>query len=304
MAPVPVVSSVDGPRITVNDFIRDPLLIPNYLLDISTEEFLTDVVLRQAGPVDSGVVKFFESTPVFSNSDAEVRAEGGEVPIAMNSLGTPKVAYVEERALGVRITDEMVRRMSIDPVTRQVTQVRNTISRSWEESFLAAILASAANTVTGTGWELNTTNIYANLAEAVRVIEMASTGSGVTDSSYGFEPDTLIIGRNTKADLYKNTEFNAIYRGNIASEGLRYRGVLPRQIQGLDVLVSRRMDAVAPGMAIVCQRNVMGFIADEIPLQASALYRDEPRKTWRSDVQRASAIGIDEPKAIALIAGI
>ena len=40
------------------------------------------------------------------------------------------------------------------------------------------------------------------------------------------------------------------------------------------------------------------------PLNATALYRDEPRKIWRSDVQRVSAIGLDQPKAACIITGI
>lgn len=302
----PIVKSSDGPRITINDFLRDPELIPSFLLDIAAEEFLTDAVLRQAGPVDSGVVKYYESTPIYSDSNVEVRAEGGEVPIAMNSMGTPRVSYVEERALGIQITDEMNRRMNIDPVTRQLIQVRNTMTRSWEDTFLNAVLNAPTQAHDApAAWGVDTTTtIYADLAEAVRLIETATAGSGDTASSFGFEPDTLIIGRNTKADLFKNTEFNTIYRGNTADENLRYRGVLPRQVQGLDVLTSRRMDVIAPNTAMVMQRNILGFIADEITLQASALYRDEPRKLWRSDVQRASAIGIDQPLAITIISGV
>jgi hypothetical protein len=52
------------------------------------------------------------------------------------------------------------------------------------------------------------------------------------------------------------------------------------------------------------QRNRCGFIADELPFQASPLYRDEPRKTMRSDTQRSSAIGLDQPLSIVLLSGI
>jgi hypothetical protein len=58
------------------------------------------------------------------------------------------------------------------------------------------------------------------------------------------------------------------------------------------------------GTAILMQRNVAGFIADEVPLNATALYRDEPRKIWRSDVQRVSAIALDQPKAACVLTGI
>jgi hypothetical protein len=298
--PVPVFSSTDGTRITINDFIRDPDLVPSLVLDIANEEFITDAVLRQAGPSLSGVIRYNESTPIYADSNPSVRAEFAEVPVATTSVGTPKVAYVEERALAIVVSDEMQRRANVDPVTRQLVQVRNTMTKSWDDTFFNTVLAASTNTFNGADWGLDATNVYADLAEAVRLIETATTGTG-QNSPFGYEADTLIIDRNTKADLFKNSDFQKIYQGNIADENIRYRGLLPNQIMGLDVLVSRRL---AAGTAIVMQRNMAGFIADELPLQASAMYRDEPRKIWRSDIQRASAIGIDNPKAITVITSV
>jgi hypothetical protein len=117
----------------------------------------------------------------------------------------------------------------------------------------------------------------------------------------GFEADTMIINHGTKNTLLQSSSFAAPYIGDIASESLQYTGVLPNKIFNLDVLVSRQVPA---GNAIVMQRNRCGFIADELPFQASPLYRDEPRKLSRSDVQRASAIGLDMPSAIVLVSGV
>ena len=299
-----VVSSQDGPRITVNDLLRDPLLIPSFVLDMAQEEFIADAVLRSAGPIASGVARFYESTPIYADDDASTRNEFAEVPIAATTIGEPRVAYVEERALGVVVSDEMRRRHDIDPVTRQLVQVRNTLTRSWDNTFMKAILNNpSVNRYTApTPWSDNAAKIRVDLAESERLIENATTASGGGyDTAFGFVPDTLIINRETKADLLAHDEFNKIYQGNIADQSLAYRGVMPNQIFGLDVMISRRVD---PGKAILMQRGIAGFIADELPLQASPLYRDEPRKMWRSDIQRASAIGIDQPKALCIINGL
>ena len=82
---------------------------------------------------------------------------------------------------------------------------------------------------------------------------------------------------------------------------MQYTGLLPQKIMGLDVMVSRQVPA---GNGIVMQRNRCGFYADEVPFVAGPLYRDEPRKTWRSDTQRAAAIGLDQPLAIVLLSGL
>ena len=96
--------------------------------------------------------------------------------------------------------------------------------------------------------------------------------------------------------------FNAeYYGGDIASENLRYTGKLPQKIMGVDVLMSPRIPV---GKAIFLQRGASGFIADEFGLNATPLYRDEPRKTWRSDVSRMSAVGIDQPKSVVVVTGL
>lgn len=295
-----VVSSVDGPRITVNDFVKDPLRIPELVINMAKQGFLADSVLRNGGINEAGAVRFNESTPLYADDNAEIRAEFAEVPVGITSTGDPRVAFVSERSLAIMVSDEMRRRQTLDPVTRQLTQVRNTLVRSWDDAFMNAVLTnSGVNTVTAAaGWSGASVDIRKDINAARKLVDNAQTPSG---SEFAFEADTLIVNKTTKFDLLNSSQFQGPYQGNIASENLLYTGKLPNQILTLDVLVSNR---VPTGKAIVLHRNVAGFISDELPLQATPLYRDEPRKTWRSDVQRASAIGIDNPKAITVISGV
>lgn len=295
-----VVSSFDGPRVTVNDFVKDPLRIPELVINMAKQGFLADSVLRNGGLNESGAVRFNESTPLYADDNAEVRAEFAEVPVGTTSVGDPRVTFVEERALAILVSDAMRRRQVIDPVTRQLTQVRNTLIRSWDDAFMKAIIGNAGvNTVTAAAaWSGASVDIRKDINAARKLVDNAQTANG---SEFAFEADTLIVNKTTKFDLLGSEQFQGPYVGNIASENLHYTGKLPNQILTLDVLVSNRVPA---GKAIVLHRNVAGFISDELPLQATPLYRDEPRKTWRSDVQRASAIGIDNPKAITVISGV
>ena len=194
----------------------------------------------------------------------------------------------------------MRRRQIVDPVTRQLQQVRNTLFRSWDDAFMQAVLTNASvNTLTvGAAWSGASVDIRTDINNARRLVDNAQTAQG---AEFAFEADTLIVNKTTKYDLLNSNQFQGPYVGNIASENLKYTGKLPNKIMDLDVLVSNRVPA---GKAIAMQRNVAGFIVDELGLQATALYRDEPRKTWRSDVQRASAIGIDQPKAITVISNV
>lgn len=359
----PIVGSYDGPRITVDDYLKDPLRIPALVLDIMANEFIIETVLRNAGANQSGAVRYEKSVPLYANSDTNIRAEFAEVPAATGSVGEILVAYSYERALAITVSDEMRRRQVVDPVNRQLTQVKNTMVRSWNKAFFSlldqiidsqpappvyqinnggngatnATFSAAGSTYSSYGsWTAGAagTNNFADerwdsaavqngswsggtsastgmwgpnlirghISDAIWLIENAQyQATGQTDNFFGFEPDTLIINHTAKLALFKSVDFARPYIGDAATSSIQYTGVLPRKIMNLDVLVSRQCPA---NSAYVVQRNRLGFYSDEVPLTASPLYRDEPRKLWRSDVQRSAAMGLDQPQAVCRIDNI
>ena len=294
----------DAPRITVNELLKDPLVIPALILDMTRNEFVMDSVLRSGGAAPSGAVRYAESTPLYADDYPEIRPEFGEVPVVPTSVGIPRVVFSHERAMAIMVSDEMRRRQAVDPVARQLMQVKNTMVYSWNTAFYSAVVSNASiqTLAVGNAWASAAATIRADIMQAVFLIENANivSPSGVTQW-LGFEADTLIINHGTKNTLLQSSTFAAPYIGDIASENLLYTGTLPQQILNLDVMVSRQVPA---GNAIIMQRQRAGFFADELPFMAGPLYRDEPRKTWRSDTQRAAAIGLDQPLAICLLSGV
>lgn len=302
--PTPAYTSLDGPRITFDALVKDPLVVPELILSMMQNEFIVDAVLRPAGMTPSGAVRYSESTPLYADDTPEIRAEFGEVPVVPTSVGTPRVVFSHERAMAIMVSDEMRRRQIIDPVTRQLQQVRNTMLYSWNAAFYSAVVANAGiqTLAVSNPWASSNATIRGDIANGVYLVENASITSAIGFNSFlGFEADAMIINHGTKNTLLQSSSFAAPYIGDIASENLQYRGVLPNKIFNLDVLVSRQIPA---GNAIIMQRKRCGFVADELPLVASPLYRQEERKSSRSDVQRASAIGLDQPLSIVLISGI
>lgn len=299
---VPVRSYIDGPRITVDTFLKDPLKIQELVFQMTKQQFIADALLRSAGPVGGGSVMYHESTPLYADSDAENRAEFGEVPVAVTSRGAPKVTYVSEKALAILVSDEMKRRMNIDPVNQQLAQVKNTLVKAWDEAFMAALAASVTQSVTAESgtWDASggtASDIRQDIIKAQKLVATAKADG--QDTAFGFKADTMVLSEARAFDLLAQEDFNKPYVGNMADENLLYTGKLPNKILGLNVVTSRTID---DDLVYVMQRKTCGFIADELPLQTSALYRDEPRKSWRADVQRASAIGIDQPLSVAKIA--
>jgi hypothetical protein len=294
----------DSPRLVVAELLKDPLTIPALILNMTENEFIMDSVLRMGGAAPSGAVRYSESTPLYADDFPEIRPEFGEVPVVPTSIGVPRVVFSHERAMAIMVSDEMRRRQTIDPVQRQLQQVRNTMVYSWNTAFYSAVVANASiqTLAVANPWASASSTTRADIAQGVYLVENANIVSpnGVTQW-LGFEADTLIINHGTKNTLLQSSAFAAPYIGDIASENLQYTGVLPNKIFNLDVLVSRQVPA---GNAIIMQRQRCGFYADELPFMAGPLYREESRKIFRSDVQRASAIGLDQPLSIALLSGV
>ena len=311
----PIASSYDGQRITVDDYLKDPMRIPALVLDLMSNEFIIESVLRNAGMNDSGAVRFERATPLFAQNDSDIRAEFAEVPAVAAAVGEILVAYSYERSLAIQVSDAMRRRQLVDPVNRQLTQVKNTMVKNWNQAFFNLLVAniptgSTYSITAADAWDgtvaqsgsstANSGVIRAHLSDAIWLVENASYDAQ-GQNFFGFEPDTLVIDHTAKLAIFKSADFAKPYIGDAASDSIYYTGLLPNKIMNLDVMVSRQCPA---GTAFIMQRNRLGFYSDEISLTASPLYRDEPRKTWRSDVQRASALGIDQPQAVCMLTGV
>lgn len=308
-----IVSAQDGPRLTVSMLMKSPTLIPKRVLSMMDQSFLVDAVLRNAASAPSGSVLFFQSTPLFSNDDPAILDEFGEIPTTNGSLGTPLVARVVRRALGLRVSKTMIDRNNVDAVNVQTTQIRNTMIRAWEDAFLSALIANAGVQViqTNEGWNNDTvSHIRSDVNAAKYVIKNAAADGQNGKQKFGYVADTLILSTETETDFLDSDEVSKPYVGNIADQNLQYTGKLPNKFLGLDVVVSWRLAAFAPGCAVVMQRNVAGGISDERPLSATPMYGEGngpnggPTESWRTDTTRASAIFFDQPLAVCIIAGV
>lgn len=309
--PTSIVSTQDGPRLTVSMMLKSPTLIPKRTLSTMDQMFLVDGVLRSAEDAPSGSVLYFESTPLFAADNPTILDEFGEIPTTNGSLGTPKVSRVVRRAYGLRVSKTMIDRNSVDMVNVQVTQIRNSMVRAWEDAFFSAVIANTGVQVmaTDTSWQVSTSHIRQDVNSAKFLIQTAAADAA-GQQRFGYKADTLIISDATEVDFLDSNEVSAPYVGNLADESLKYTGKLPNKFLGLDVMTSWRLSAYFPSGAIVCQRKIFGGISDERPLQATPMYGEGggpnggPREAFRTDITRASAIFFDQPLAVVLIVGV
>lgn len=300
-----IASQSDGPRITVAAMTKNPTIIPRRINSTLANQFIADEVLRKLPPTQSGAYVFEESTPLFAEGDAPIVGEFGEIPLISGRTGARKVAITVKRALGLQISIEMKNRNDVDKVNTQITQIRNTFIRTWETAFLNALLLHPdINTITaGAAWNSVGSAIRNDLLLATNKIENASLDPAFPlEDFFGFDPDTLVIGRNVRDAMMLSDDFNKAYKDNKADENVLYTGKLPGRFFNVDaILVSREMDRLAPKKALLLQRKVVGGIGDERPLHTTPMYEDPNRESWRANTVRQSAVVIDQPKAACLI---
>lgn len=297
--------SQQGQRITVNSLIKDPLMIRGRMLDISRNQFMMEDILRKVPGVASGVIGYEESAPLFASEDPSVVAEGGEIPLITGEDGVPKAAFTIKLGAGIKITREMRTRDRIDLVDRRMKQVRNTFVRAWERRMFTALNSAPTLSMNASAdWSLATTDIRKDVLTGTRLVREASL-SGATpgpnvDDYLGFEPDTLVMSTRTEALFFANDSVIDVYRNGsvLDTKNPMYVGTLEREFMGLRVLTSRYMD---DGFVWILQRKEVGGYSDEYPYDATPLYEDKPRQSWRSDVTRRTAIFIDQPKAAVKI---
>lgn len=293
MPPVRVVATTDAPQIAVSSLLKDPLTIPQLILTDVNQMFIADKLLRQAGTPAGGTVRFYESSPLFADSNPEFVEEFGEIPVGTASLGPARGARTRKRALGLRVSQEMADRNQIDLVNQQIRQVRATMVRDWDQIFINAITSAPVNTMAATAaFGSTTAKIRRDVLSAVKQ---------VTDARRGFIPDTLVVTPSTRIDLMTSAEITQIFVGDAANQNPLISGTLDFQFAGLDVMQTYNLPA---GVALVLQRNVIGGIADERALQATPLYRHNETETWRTDVLRTSAVFVDQPLACSIITGV
>jgi hypothetical protein len=310
MPPYSVASVYDGQRITVNDLIKQPTRVPALVLDMTKQGFMSDYLLRSI-PASSPAVLYAESTPMYAGGVAPSIQERGEIPRAQGLRGQPRVVLVDKKGLAVEISDEMREDNDIDQVNQTITQVSNTMTKTWDTAFMSALDAAlpVGNVIAASAlWSTSTTRIRGDIASASQIVSLAKPTTSQGNDLFGFTPDTLVVPAAATSAFVNNDDLIKILTGTtaVADELSAYTGALPNKFLGLDVVSTPWLS----NTAYVMQRKRLGFIADRRPLRVTPLYAlgnqatGGPTETWRADVTRRSAVGIDQPFAAVKITGV
>lgn len=303
-----VVSIHDGNRTTVSDLISMPRMIPTRIIDMLENAFLEETILRDAG-ANSGLVGYSESDPLFLGSDVEEVAEFAEIPVAAGQKGESRIAVSTPTGLGIRISRAMRDHNQTGEVNRQITQLTNTMVRASSRALRRILNTPTIPTIAASAaWDTSAGRPRHDIAAAMAIVGSSEpTGDEDAEDFFGFEADTICMPSTITPVLIDNDDFLKVYRGNIAGESIAYTGKLPNDVMGMAGLSAK---AWPKDRVLVVERGTVGFYSDSQRLEATEVYPEGngpnggPTQSFRSDVTRARAMGIDQPLAACWITGI
>ncbi len=318
MADYAKVSSDDGLRVTVNDLVKDPLVIPKRAEEDVKDQFWSQRVLRRGGTAESGVIKFMESESPYADDDPEELQEFSEIPLTQAKRGQVHVTFTKRYGRGLRISEQTVRRNNYDQLSMDMAKLKNSFAR-FDENLMVSALTAGLSSYSGHNWNVTSTatadlanSVFGDLARASFNITNADveTTDGTGRQKLRFKPDTLILNTQMAARLLLNRDIiNQLAVGNVAnrnpllnggSDGSSAVNALGAAF-GLNVETSDLLD---PDTAILCEAGTVGFWADEKPLYFSPLEFKAATRSWYTYGDRSWGVALDQPKAGLKITGI
>jgi hypothetical protein len=192
----PTVPTLSGDVLTINRFLNSPTMVYRRIRTIAEQRFVADVLLTGRVEASGGAIAYEVSESIFTDRDPSGVAPGGEYERALASGGTPALATVTKYGQDVRVTDEAIGRMKLNPVQRAMLKSVNRTVNYVDTITLAAISSAVTQTqAAAAAW---------SSASADPFLDVMLADSVVQDLTQGYETDTLALTVTLYARLVAN----------------------------------------------------------------------------------------------------
>ena len=266
----------DGERVTVNDYVNPPAIIPEIIRDLTVANrgYWIERVYRTPGlTLRSGALLYTETYPDdhFLDKDADVapRSPGSEAPKIAGKRRKKKMAFPESWSGSIDVTDEARRWNKILEVQDDFRRAANSFAEKLQssgEAHLSTFAQAAGRFVTGVDGDFSdwtgapratTTN-----SEAPRPSgEFARVQRLFSEDKSGVQPNLVIVSPEDAE------QFDRVYEGQAQAVLDRY---------GLEMLVSVRRPS---GKRLYVREGQVGAMTFDVPLGEPEITREGKRKT-------------------------
>ncbi len=275
-------------------FLRDPVYVQRAIENITLNRFITPQIFRAGPPATTGAVVYDQVTGnlLYPTRRAAKVAPGGELRRTGVNKPTPKVATVDKWGEYIEITDEDIRRLNFNAITRGLTQIGNEIVRTTNQEALAVLASSPVDTYGfDATWAASSTfqPIFEGLAEAKQQM---------LDRQMGYNPDTLIISGTQNVRMLSLAVKDKVL-GEVAQERVVRDGTTGRVLD-FDIYWS---PDVTPGTAWYLDSRFAGQISEEVPLFTET-WREPKRQSQAVSGSKSFTAYVTDPYAVIYMTGL
>lgn len=296
----------DLDQITVDQAMKDPTVIPERLIQSLKYGWVEDFLFRRVAG-NAGSVAFREAAAeVFSDEGIEEIAEFAEIPvISPDEKKKAKVAFAVKSGGAFRVSYEQRTENRWDAVNRAQTALQRRMFahgvRAVEKVLASADIPEIQLTKR---WDQGG-DIIKDLLDGMTVVSDAHEEGRPLDR-FGYVPNAILYNSSLRLQVHLSEQMQKFYIGDMAHANPVFNGYSGRTGKQLFGQLEEADSQLIPKNHIyIFEKGTPGFISDTIPLTATPLYSEGgqselggPTMSWRSDLVRKRAIGVDNPKAV------
>lgn len=305
---------VTGGVTQVDLLLQQPEILSRELTSLVRKRLIADRIFARgsAEQVKGGMLRFQRAESIYTDRDPEKVAPRAFFPRTGWSEEL-RSAAVNQWGLEVPINALAIRRHAIDQIDRAEIKLANRIVKMIDTEAMNLLTTDAdVQTFAASGdWTTAATDIFADLAEALRLLDVQDEG---------YEGTTLIVNPAQFKDLLTDKDIrDAMPRED--RESAQRTGIV-QGILGFDEIL--RTNQLAAGTVIATAAKVVGTIADEAPSDREGYTAFDPGDNGAGDDfapvyvkvyeepqgsdtivrgARWPAMGITDPKAAVKITG-
>ncbi|MEG1971276.1 MAG: major capsid protein [Burkholderiaceae bacterium] len=289
----PASPTVNGTKITVEQYLKQPTRVERQLNNLALERFLADKIFGK-GTAEGGAVIYDRITEnsLYLEREVQVIEPGSNFPILNDSDTGANVAVVEKHGGGVIITYEDGRRDRRDKLKRESTRLVNTITRKTDTRALAILDKDPdIPTAAGTDWS--------DPATRDAIGDIAGAMSQINNSDLGYNTTMAIVNPVQALALFGDKSI----RDALPRENKNDNPIASGTINGLMGLTWYESNRVPVGTAWFMGGQQVGSIHDEIP-QYTRVVDDQLRERWVIMGARVAVPVVTDPFAAFKLTGL
>lgn len=249
----PAPPTLSGDILSINRFLASPTLLQRRLRTLAENRFIADTLLAGRYQVTGGAIQYQQSESIYSDRSVESVAPGAAYPRTTVSNGTAQLASVTKWGQDADVTDEAIKDLLFDPVTRALTKLVNQMVKKVDSVALAVIASQVTQTAAATAaWAPGT-------ASTNPLYDLMKAQATINALNQGYNADTVVVDDLHYAQLMNNAAVLADLRREDPSNPV-YTGQLSR-LAGMQILVSPNLPTAST--ALVLDSTQLGGMADQ-----------------------------------------